>query len=301
MRFALAVRMSYPRPVLAGATYLITRRTTQRQFLLKPSALTNQIFLYCLAVAAQRTGVLLHAVCVLSNHYHLVASDPFGRIPEFYGWLHEFVAKALNASYGRWENVWASSETSRVRLVDSAAVLDKLVYTLANPVEAALVSHGSQWPGVRLFRPGRIRIDRPSGFFRENGPTPPVATLEIVAPPIETGERDVLSVIEQAVAAREAELRVLIRGQGRSFLGRRAALAQRITASPSSRGPRRRLSPRVAGRNKWARIEALQRCKAFIARYRDAWRRWCAGTRDVAFPQGTYLMARRFDVAIAET
>jgi len=73
--------VSFPRPVLEGTTYMITRRTTQRQFLLKPSALTNQIFLYCLAVAAERTSVVLHAVCVLSNHYHLVATDPLGRIP----------------------------------------------------------------------------------------------------------------------------------------------------------------------------------------------------------------------------
>jgi len=108
-----------------------------------------------------------------------------------------------------------------------------------------------------------------------------------VPPPIDTGDRDVVAVLEEAVAAREAELRALIRGQGRSFLGRRAVLAQRITASPASREPRRRLSPRIAGRSKWAHIEALQRCKRFVACYRDAWRRWCAGAHDVVFPQGT--------------
>ena len=50
-----------------------------------------------------------------------------------------------------------------------------------------------------------------------------------------------------------------------------------------------------------ARVEALQRCKLFVADYRDALRRWCAGARDAVFPAGTYLMAWRFDVAIAET
>jgi hypothetical protein len=57
----------------------------------------------------------------------------------------------------------------------------------------------------------------------------------------------------------------------------------------------------VASRNKWARLEALQRCKQFATDYREAWRRWCAGVRDIVFPAGTYLMARRFDVAVAET
>ena len=74
--------MSYPRQVLPGATYLVTRRCTQRQFLLRPSAQTNAILLYCLARAAGLYGVEVHAYCFLSNHYHLVAAgrpDPGSR------------------------------------------------------------------------------------------------------------------------------------------------------------------------------------------------------------------------------
>jgi putative transposase len=59
-----------PRQVIAGKTYLVTRRTAQRQFLLKPCELTNNTFGYILAVAAARYRVLVHAVVVLSNHYH---------------------------------------------------------------------------------------------------------------------------------------------------------------------------------------------------------------------------------------
>jgi hypothetical protein len=61
--------MSLPRQILPGSTYLVTRRCTQRQFLLRPSKLTNQIILYCLALAVARTGILLHAFVALSNHY----------------------------------------------------------------------------------------------------------------------------------------------------------------------------------------------------------------------------------------
>ena len=44
--------MTAPRQILPGAVYVITRRCTQRQFLLRPSNLTNQVFAYSLAVAA---------------------------------------------------------------------------------------------------------------------------------------------------------------------------------------------------------------------------------------------------------
>ena len=73
--------MSTPREVLPGRTYLVTRRCTQRQFLLKPSRRTNELVRYCLAVAARKTGVLVHAVCFMSNHWHGVITDPLARLP----------------------------------------------------------------------------------------------------------------------------------------------------------------------------------------------------------------------------
>ncbi len=50
------------------------------------------------------------------------------------------------------------------------------------------------------------------------------------------------------------------------------------------------MSPRVACRNKWRRIEALCRLKSFVADYRDAWQRYREGQRDVLFPHGTYWL-----------
>ncbi len=50
-----------------ATTYLVTRRCAERQFL-RPSKTTNDVFLYVLAVAAQRFEIQVHAFCVLSNH-----------------------------------------------------------------------------------------------------------------------------------------------------------------------------------------------------------------------------------------
>ena len=60
--------MTEPRQVLPGRTYLLTRRTAQRRFLLLPSAVVEQVFLYCLAFAALSFGLEIHGFCVLSNH-----------------------------------------------------------------------------------------------------------------------------------------------------------------------------------------------------------------------------------------
>src|SRR5262245_5097062 len=88
-------RVTAPRQVLPRATYLVTRRCAQRQFLLKPSKTTSEVFLYVLAVAAERFGIQVHAFCVLSNHFHLVVTDPQARLPAFHQFLDALVARAL--------------------------------------------------------------------------------------------------------------------------------------------------------------------------------------------------------------
>ena len=140
--------MTLPRQIVPGATYLITRRCTQRELLLKPTARTTTIFKYVLAVAAKRYGILLHAACALGNHYHLVLTDPRAELPRFAQFLGSVAARTLNASYGRWESFWGPSSYSAVRLETPQDVLAKIVYTLANPVSAGLVEQGSAWPGL---------------------------------------------------------------------------------------------------------------------------------------------------------
>jgi putative transposase len=57
------------------------------------------------------------------------------------------------------------------------------------------------------------------------------------------------------------------------------------------------MSPRVAAKNKWARIEALLRNRGFIDRYRDAFLGHIAGLANVLFPFGTYWMRKFGKVA----
>jgi len=95
--------MSAPRPVFPGTFLTITRRGTQRQFLLRPDDETNNAFVYCLADAARRTGVQVILPQMESNHHHTSAYDPEGRHPEFREHLHKMMAKSQNSLRGRWE------------------------------------------------------------------------------------------------------------------------------------------------------------------------------------------------------
>jgi REP element-mobilizing transposase RayT len=294
-----------PRRVVPGTTYLVTRRCTQRQYLLRPSALTNLIFRFVLAVAAARYGILIHAACVMSNHYHLVLTDPHANLPDFGRFLDGVLAKALNVLHGRWENFWAPSTYSAVALTSPEDIVEKVAYVLANPAVAALVEHGKQWPGVwsdpqAIGLRGEL-VPRPGHYFAEDGSTPKSAELQFSAPPgFESAE-----VFRSAVIARVKELEeaaaVEREAGGVEVLGARRALKQRPTGRPESAEPRRGLNPRVAARDRWQRIEALGRLVAFLESYREAWVRYCQGETSVSFPHGTYLMRVRFGVACASS
>jgi REP element-mobilizing transposase RayT len=285
--------MTAPRHVVPGASYLVTRRCAQRQFLLRPSRLTNETLAYVLALAATRYDVRLHAFCVLSNHYHLIVTDPHARLPAFQQFVDALVARALNASLGRWEAFWAPDTYSAVRLASSADIVDKAAYVLANPVEAGLVAAASAWPGA-CTRPDQIGdvpeiVTRPNHFFDPNGALPRNVPLELTPPPGFDSPERFRRELEQALHVRQASARKRWHARG-GFLGVARVLAQKPTASPRTREPRRELNPRIAARDRWKRAEVLGRLRQFLCAYRQAWTARRRGRDGVVFPHGTYQL-----------
>jgi hypothetical protein len=95
--------------------------------------------------------------------------------------------------------------------------------------------------------------------------------------------------LERTLLDREEKARKLRRSGG-GFLGVARVLAQKPTTRPPPGEPRRGLSPRVAGRDKWKRIEVLGRLVEFLRSYRSAWAARCASETHVVFPFGTYQL-----------
>jgi REP element-mobilizing transposase RayT len=288
-----AGRMTAPRRVLPRTTYLVTRRCSQRQFLLRPSALTNGIFLFVLALAARRFGVEVHAFCVMSNHFHLIVTDPRACLPAFSQYLDSQVARAVNASIGRWDAFWEIGSYSAVALSSPSDIVSKTAYVLANPVAAGLVRRGHEWPGLRSGseRFGTsMTASRPTVFFRPHGSLPHSVELELTVPAGFASIEDFRTAVANAVSSLEDEAAREVEAAGRGFLGAARVLAQNPRSRPTGREPRRGLSPRIAARDKWKRIEVLSRLVEFVRAYREALRARRAGATDAIFPAGTYLL-----------
>jgi REP element-mobilizing transposase RayT len=291
-----------PRQVLPGQFYMITRRCTQRQFLLRPDAETNNAFTYCLIEAAQRYQVEVLLPCAMSNHHHTVVYDRYGRYPEFVEHFHKMLARCQNALRGRWENFWSSEQVCVVKLVGREDVMDKLVYTAANPVKDGLVDRIDHWPGVNgldaLLSGRSLRAVRPWRFFRREGVMPEAVEMRLAVPAELGPEAEVLEDLRQRVAAAVASIAEERQRMGKRILGRRAVLRQPWWEQPQSFEPRRNLRPRVAARSKWARIEALLRNRVFVRDYAAARAAWLDGVA-VIFPPGTYWLRRFANVPVA--
>jgi putative transposase len=284
---------------------MITRRCTQRQFLMRPDRETNNAFIYCLAVAAERFGVRVIFTAAMSNHHHTGIEDPLGNYPAFLEHFHKLFAKCQNALRGRWENFWSSEQTSVVRLVDPSDILDKMVYALTNPVKDMLVDRAHHWPGasslgvLRLGKP--LVASRPRHFFRDNGGMPDVVSLSVCQPSAfkDLSAQAFAAMVEARIRAVEEASAAERHRTGAQILGRRGIITQKWSSRPASREPRRQLDPRVAARSKWSRIEALLRNRAFRDAYTAARQAFIAGVRDALFPAGTYWL-RRFVQATCE-
>jgi hypothetical protein len=277
---------------------MFTRRCTQRQFLMRPDEETNNAFIYCLAVAVERSGVELLATSAMGNHHHTVATDGKGNYPQFTEDFHKLFAKCQNALHGRWENFWAAEQPSVVRLEEPADVLDKIIYALTNPVKDHLVEKAIDWPGVSalqaLLTGKELTATRPKHFFREDGKMPKKVTLKFHRPKgyEHLTQKEWATLVMERIAEVERKARQERQATGARVLGVKGVLRQRPTERPNTDEPRRALSPRVAAKNKWRRVEALLRNKVFqlaYAKARDAFKR---GVTDVVFPAGTYWLVR---------
>lgn len=281
---------------------MVQRRVVHRLFYLRPSKVTNATFEYCLAYAAAQTGVLLHEFEVLSNHYHIVLSDPLAKLPKFMQILNSFVARAINASYGQFGTFWENESFTAPELPEDIDLVDKCVYTLLNPCTADLVEHASEWPGLSSWAMeyGKPRIaTRPDHLFGETMPRE--LPLELVRPPVmpELSDDQLRKEIRRRVAEREAELARKRQAEGRQVLGVRRVLAQRPSDSPVRPAEHFGTRPRVSTRSVWAKLDAIQRCKEFLTEYRDAMASYLSGIREALFPRGTYSMRVRFGVRCA--
>jgi putative transposase len=284
-----------PRYIAEDQLVFVTCGAVGRSFRFLPTAAVVQLRWFVLAVVVRKYGIAVHDVMWLSNHYHLVLTDVHGNLPDFMRELNSLVSRSLNGLRGS-----TGSNIERgyniVTPADDEKVVEHCVYSLLNACAAHLVERVREWTGASSFgldygepviferpqaglwkhagktgRTGTTGRRRSAGRERFRGRTkmPERVEFQLVRPPIrpDLSDDELRALIRQRVEAGELALIRERAATGRSVLGMKRVLRQSWSDTPSTSRVLFETTPRVSGRSKWARIEALGRRLDFEAEY----------------------------------
>lgn len=245
---------------------------------------------------ADHPAVRLFAAVQMSNHIHLVLEDGAGVLDRFMAQLLSPLAKALNGMDGIRGTVW-ERRYSALEIVDDAALVDRIAYTVTNPVAADLVERAEAWPGL-VLAPGftesgtftRFRKRANDRACEAAGPAETVdpgafeeeVAVGVESPTLELG--DARELARAAVAGRTAMLRRR-RGDKR-VLGVGRVLEQKVFDAP--RRSKRSPAPlcHAGSAELWEAFRVGW--QKYVAAYREASAAFRAGVLHCPFPDWSF-------------
>lgn len=135
---ARPLRVQYP-----GALYHVISRGNAKQDIFLDDK-DRRGFLKWLKEAVKTHNLILHAYCLMGNHYHLLVETPDGNLSS--------AMRDLNGNYSQWFNVLRGRVGHLFEGRYKAFIIEKEAYLLTvaryivlNPVRAGLVGHPRQW------------------------------------------------------------------------------------------------------------------------------------------------------------
>jgi putative transposase len=294
------------KPVSRNKMIMISRRTSEGRFFIKPGKKNNQILEFCLAAAALKHGLKVHNYSFMPNHYHLLLTDVYGNYPCFLADMNRNIAKCFNVSLERFDSLWDSSKPSVVRLPNHVVpVKAKLMYIFMNPVKALLSPRARKYLGANSL-PGDLAghskvIKRPKVYFKKESKLPKKVRLKIEMPEALlkfTDKKSMVKLLKEDL--RKAEDDIIAKYGKNTFMSKRELLKTDPESKPKKDIERFKLNPKVAG--VVSELIAAEKSKLvdFLRAYEKSFQRWQLGERDVYFPAGTYEMARLHKVRVRQ-
>ena len=238
----------------------------------------------------------------MANHFHAVLHDEYANRSEFAQHFNSVVARATNKYRNRRGHFWSNQKVSDPSLLDTQAVIDKVVYSALNPVQAGLVEKASDWPVTILPDDwGKtIRVYRPDTYFRDT-PEHPEYIEFTPLPPVEFRDRPLHQTIKffnREIRKAERKIAKQRRREGKTFKGIEAVYDE----SPNTKiktSKTKNCRPQFFASSATVYAKAKVALRKFRSDLRDAVRKFKEDPSTI-FPAGTIMMRRRFGVRCCE-
>ena len=104
-----------------------------------------RLFLKLFARSAKRCGWEVHALCLMTTHYHVVLESTVAYLAAGMQWLNGVYAQRFNRRHQRFGHLFAGRYGARV--IETEEYLEQACeYVLLNPVRAGLCARAVDWP-----------------------------------------------------------------------------------------------------------------------------------------------------------
>lgn len=143
---ARPLRIEYP-----GAFYHVTSRGNEQKKIFK-SIRDREKFLSFLESAVTRYGAVIHAYCLMSNHYHLLTETPRGNLSQIMRHINGAYTTYFNIKHSRAGHLFQGRyKAILVEADEYATELSRYIHL--NPVRAAMASKPEEyrWSSYRSY------------------------------------------------------------------------------------------------------------------------------------------------------
>lgn len=289
--------MTAPRQHIPGQAVLITRRTSERRYFLRPDNFLDQVLPYEVGKASSRHDQKIYAAVAMSNHIHFCIGDPNGDRSKFMQDAMSGIARVTNRHLERSGHFWDARRYGDTVLLDVNALERKLLYIWLNPVHAGLVERAEDWPGFMILPRHwgtKITIEKPDRFYGRQSPekvafipSPPPGYEHLSLHEVRTHFEDLLRRAEDKIAADRKSENLTIEGIDK-------ILALVPTSSPCTPSPLGAISPRFASLDTALLTRAYESYANFLETYQVRRQRWLKGSKakKTVFPCGTVWLRR---------
>jgi len=162
---ARPLRINYP-----GAFYHVTSRGNERKDVFISRRDRVKFFEY-LESATQRYNAVIHAFCLMTNHYHLLIETPSGNLPQIMQHINGAYTTYFNVKHARSGHLFQGRyKAILVEKDEYAKELSRYIHL--NPVRAKMVKilEDYEWSSYRFYigreePPEWLNIDLILGYF----------------------------------------------------------------------------------------------------------------------------------------
>jgi REP element-mobilizing transposase RayT len=127
----------------AGALYHVTARGDRREDIYEDDE-DRRMYLAILSQVVDRFNWLLHAYCLMSNHYHLLIETPDGNLAQGMRQLNGVFTQQSNRRHGRTGHLF-QGRYKAILVQKNSYLLEVARYVVLNPVRARMVGTAGDW------------------------------------------------------------------------------------------------------------------------------------------------------------